>query len=91
MPKFIIEREVDKIGSLNSAQLQGVAQTSCDALQKVGPHIQWIHSYVSGDKTYCLYVAPNQEAIREHARLSGFPANRISEIVRLIDANTAKA
>jgi len=88
MPKFVIERDIPGVGGLNTAQFQGVSQKSCDALRKVGPQIYWVQSFVTPDKTYCLYVAPNKALIEEHARLSGFPANRISEVTRIIDDNT---
>jgi hypothetical protein len=90
MPKFVIEREIPGAGSLSQQQLQGIAQTSCDVLQKMGPQIQWVESYVTGDKVYCVYIAPNEEMIREHASQGGFPANRISEIKSVIDPTTAE-
>jgi len=90
MPKYVIEREIPGAGSLTAMELQGVSQTSCDVLRKLGPEIQWVHSYVTGDKVYCIYVAPNEELIREHAQQGGFPANRISEITTTIDPTTAE-
>ena len=90
MPKFLIEREIPGAGSLSQQELQGVAQTSCSVLQKMGPQIQWLQSYVTGDKVYCVYIAPNEEMIREHARQGGFPANRVSEIKSVIDPTTAE-
>ncbi len=90
MPKFVIEREIPGAGDLSPAELRGISQTSCGVLQQMGPRIQWLHSYVTGDKIYCIYIAPNEEAIREHARAGGFPANRVSEIKSVIDPTTAE-
>jgi len=90
MPKFLIEREIPGAGKLSEAELQAVSQTSCGVLEKMGPQIQWVQSYVTGDKVYCVYIAPNEEMIREHARQGGFPANRISEISSIIDPTTAE-
>lgn len=90
MPKYLIEREIPGAGKLTQEQLQAVSQTSCGVLQKLGPQIQWLHSYVTGDKVYCVYIAPNEEMIREHAKQGGFPANRISEIKSVIDPTTAE-
>jgi len=90
MPKFLIEREIPGAGKLSRGDLQAISQKSCSILQKLGPQIQWVHSYVTGDKVYCVYIAPNAEAIREHARQGGFPANRISEITSVIDPATAE-
>jgi len=90
MPKFLIEREIPGAGSLSQQELQSVSQTSCSVLQKMGPQIQWLQSYVTGDKIYCVYIAPNEEMIREHARQGGFPANRVSEIKSVIDPTTAE-
>jgi cell division inhibitor SulA len=90
MPKFLIEREIPGAGSLSQQELQSISQTSCGVLQKMGPQIQWLQSYVTGDKIYCVYIAPNEEVIREHARQGGFPANRISEIKSIIDPTTAE-
>jgi Protein of unknown function (DUF4242) len=91
MPKFVIERDIPKAGSLSPQELQGVAQKSCSVLRSMGPSIQWVHSYVTGDKVYCIYIAPDEKAIREHAQQGGFPANRISEIKGVIDPTTAEA
>jgi hypothetical protein len=91
MPKFVIEREIPGAGSLSPAQLQAISQKSCGVLSKLGPSIQWVHSYVTGDKIYCLYIAPNEELIREHAAQGGFPANRISQVTTTIDPTTADA
>jgi cell division inhibitor SulA len=90
MPKFLIEREIPGAGKLTSQDLQGVSQKSCSVLQQMGPQIQWVQSYVTGDKIYCVYIAPNEEVIREHAKQGGFPANRISEISAIIDPATAE-
>jgi len=89
MPKYVIERELPGAGSLTADQLQGVSQKSCAALSHLGSQIQWVHSYVTGDKIYCVYISPNEELIREHARQGGFPANRISEVRALISPTTA--
>src|SRR5258707_139334 len=91
MPKYVIEREIPGAGNMTPLDLQAVSQTSCGVLQKLGPQIQWLHSYVTGDKIYCVYIAPNEDLIREHAQQGGFPANRISEIKSLIDPTTAEA
>ena len=91
MPKFVIEREIPGAGSLSPAQLQAISQKSCGVLSNLGPSIQWVHSYVTGDKIYCIYIAPNEEMIREHAAEGGFPANRISQITAIIDPATAES
>ena len=90
MPKYVIERELPGAGKLTHEQLQGVSQKSCNVLNELGPSIQWVHSYVTGDKIYCVYIAPNEEMIREHARKGGFPANRISQVKEIIDPATAE-
>ena len=90
MPKYVIERELPGAGSLSTQELHSISQTSCDVLQKLGPQIQWVQSYVTGDKIYCVYIAPSEELIREHARQGGFPANRISEVKAVIDPTTAE-
>lgn len=90
MPKFVIEREIPGAGDLSPEQLHTISQTSCGVLRNMGPSIQWIHSYVTGDKIYCVYIAPNEEMIREHAAQGGFPANRVSEIKSIIDPTTAE-
>jgi hypothetical protein len=90
MPKYVIERELPGAGQLTPQQLQAVSQTSCGVLRKLGPEIQWVHSYVTQDKIYCIYIAPNEALIREHATQGGFPANRISEISSMIDPTTAE-
>jgi hypothetical protein len=90
MPKFVIEREVPGAGALNAQQLKELSQTSCSVLRKLGFEIQWIQSFVTGDKIYCIYRAPNEKLIKEHAQLGGFPANLISEISTTIDPTTAE-
>jgi len=90
MPKFVIEREIPGAGNFSKEELQGASQKSCDVLRQMGPQIQWIQSYVTGDKLYCIYIAPNAEMIQEHARQGGFPANKISEIKSIIDPTTAE-
>ena len=90
MPKFLIEREIPGAGKLTPHELQGISQKSCGVLRGMGPQIQWLESYVTDDKIYCVYIAPNEAAVREHARQGGFPANRISEIRRMIDPTTAE-
>lgn len=91
MPKFVIEREIPGAGALSPVQLQAISQKSCGVLRNLGPSIQWIHSYVTGDKIYCIYIAPSEEMIREHAAQGGFPANRISQITTIIDPTTAES
>lgn len=91
MPKYVIEREIPGAGDMSSQELQAVSQTSCGVLRQMGPTIQWLQSYVTGDKIYCVYIAPNEEMIREHAQKGGFPANRVSEIKSIIDPTTAEA
>ena len=90
MPKYVIEREIPGAGNLSAEELQGISQKSCSVLNQMGPQIQWVQSYVTGDKVYCVYIAPNEEMIKEHAEQGGFPANRISEIKSLIDPTTAE-
>lgn len=90
MPKYVIEREVPGAGDLTSEQLQGMSQTSCGVLRNLGPEIQWVHSYVTGNKVYCVYNAPDEEMIREHATQGGFPANLISKVSAIIDPTTAE-
>ena len=89
MPKYMIERDIPGAGRLSTDDLQAIAQRSCAVLDKLGPKIQWLESYVTDDKLYCVYIAPSPELIREHARQGGFPANRISEVRRIIDPTTA--
>jgi hypothetical protein len=90
MPKYVIEREIPGAGELNAQQLQEISQTSCSVLRKLGVEIQWIQSFVTGDKIYCIYRSPNEQLIREHAQLGGFPANVISEVSTTIDPTTAE-
>jgi len=90
MPKYVIEREIPGAGRMSRDQLHAVSLKSCSVLSGLGPQIQWVESYVTDDKIYCIYIAPNEEMIREHARQGGFPANRISEIRTLIDPTTAE-
>jgi len=89
MPKFVIEREIPGAGKLTSQELQAISQKSCGVLRAMGPQIQWIESYVTDDKIYCVYIAPDERAVREHAQQGGFPANRISRIRTVIDPTTA--
>lgn len=88
MPKYIIERDIPGAGKLTAGDLQGIAQKSCGVLRDMGPRIQWLESYVTADKVYCIYIADNEQAIREHAEQGGFPANRIEEIKTIIDPTT---
>ena len=90
MPKFVIERNIPGAGKMSPEQLQAVAQKSCSVLNKMGPQIQWVQSYVTGDKIYCIYNAPNEEAVRQHAQLGGFPANSIARVSTIIDPTTAE-
>ena len=90
MPKYLIERELPGAGKLSGEQLRGISQKSCSVLNRLGPEIQWIHSYVTGDKVYCVYLAPDEALIRDHARRVGLPANRVSAVRRLIDPTTAE-
>lgn len=90
MPKYVIERELPGAGQLSQDQLRAVSQKSCGVLSRLGPEIQWIHSYVTADKIYCIYRAPNEEMVREHARQGGFPANKVSEVMTVIDPTTAE-
>ncbi len=90
MPKYVIEREVPGVGNFTPDQLKAISQTSCGVLRKLGPEIQWVHSYVTGDKIYCIYNAPNEQLIREHAIQGGFPANSIAEVTSIIDPTTAE-
>ena len=91
MPKFLIEREIPGAGDLKPEELQAISQKSCGVLRDLGPEIQWVESYVTDDKIYCVYIAPDEAAVREHATRGGFPANRVSEIKRMIDPTTAEA
>jgi cell division inhibitor SulA len=91
MPKFVIEREIPGAGSMSTPQLQAVAAKSCGVLRNLGPQIQWVHSYVTDNKIYCVYIAPNEEMVREHARQGGFPANKVSQVKNIIDPTTSEA
>lgn len=90
MPKYVIERDIPGVGASSIDTLQAVSQTSCGVLNDLGPSIQWVHSYVTDDKIYCVYIAPNEELVREHAERGGFPANRVSEVRSVIDPTTAE-
>ena len=90
MPKYVIEREIPGAGELSAEELKAISQKSCGVLQKLGPQIQWVHSYVTDDKVYCVYSAPNEEMVREHATQGGFPADRISQVRSIIDPTTAE-
>ena len=90
MPKFVIEREIPNAGKLSKAELQGISQESCGVLRSMGPQIQWVQSYVTDDKIYCVYIAPNEEAVRQHAKQGGFPANRVSQVRTVIDPTTSE-
>jgi len=90
MPKYVIEREIPGAGSLTPEQLKAISQTSCGVLDEMGPKIQWVHSYVTADKIYCIYNAPNEEMVREHASKGGFPANSVSKVSTIIDPTTAE-
>ena len=91
MPKYVIEREIPGAGNLSAEELQGISQTSCDVLVEMGPQIQWVQSYVTGDKLYCVYIAPNAEMVAEHAKKGGFPANTIAKVITIIDPTTSEA
>ncbi len=90
MPKYVIERDIPGAGNLSAEDLKAISQKSCGVLSNMGPQIQWVQSYVTGDKVYCVYVAPNEEMVREHATQGGFPANRISQVTSVIDPTTAE-
>ncbi|MGA2016581.1 MAG: DUF4242 domain-containing protein [Opitutaceae bacterium] len=91
MPKYVIEREIPGAGKLTGDQLHAVSQKSCAVLMKLGPQIQWVESYVTDDKIYCVYIAPSESLVREHAKQGGFPANRVSEVRRIIDPTTSES
>jgi hypothetical protein len=91
MPKYVIERDLPGAGDLSAEELRGISRKSCEVLQALGPDIQWVQSFVTGDRIYCVYIAPDTDIIREHARCGGFPANRISEVRAIIDPTTAEA
>jgi hypothetical protein len=91
MPKFIIERNIANAGKLSREQLQGISQKSCDVLKDLGPQIQWVESFITDEKVYCVYIAPNADVIQQHAKQGGFPADRISQVRQVIDPTTAEA
>jgi hypothetical protein len=91
MPKYVIERDIPGAGSLTDDQLQAISQKSCNVLRAMGPQIQWVQSFVTADKIYCVYIAPDEQAIRDHASRGGFPANRISQVTSVIDPTTSEA
>jgi len=90
MPKFVVERDIPGAGELSPQQLQAISQKSCGVLREMGPRIQWVQSYVTDDRIYCVYIAPDEETVRKHAQLGGFPANRISQIRSVIDPTTSE-
>lgn len=90
MPKYVIERDFPGAGKLSSQELKAISQKSCGVLNKMGPQIQWVESFVTGDKIYCVYVAPNEKMVREHAKQGGFPVNRVSQVTSVIDPTTAE-
>ncbi|MDZ4783184.1 MAG: DUF4242 domain-containing protein [Planctomycetia bacterium] len=90
MPKFVIEREIPGAGKLSADELHGISQKSCSVLKNLGPAIQWVESYVTDDKVYCVYIAPSKDLIEQHAKQGGFPANRISEVRGVIDPTTGE-
>ena len=91
MPRYVIEREIPGAGKLSPQELQAISQKSCSVLDQLGPRIQWVQSFVTGDKIYCVYIAPDEEMVREHARQGGFPANSVAEVKSIIDPTTAEA
>jgi cell division inhibitor SulA len=90
MPKYVIEREIPGAGKLSKAELQAISKKSCSVLQALGAQVQWLESFVTADKIYCVYIAPSEELVREHARQGGFPANRVSEVRTMIDPTTSE-
>jgi hypothetical protein len=90
MPKYVIEREIPGAGKLSANELHGIAQKSCSVVRNLGPQIQWVESFITDDKIYCIYIAPNEQMIREHAQQGGFPANRISEVKQVFDPTAAE-
>ena len=90
MPRYVIERDIPKAGDLAPRELKAIAQKSCGVLNKMGPQIQWVQSFVTADKVYCVYIAPNEDVVREHARQGGFPANRVSKVEAIIDPTTSE-
>src|SRR3989441_12851706 len=91
MPKYLIEREIPGAGQMSPQQLQAVAEKSCSVLRNLGPQIQWVHSYVTDDRIYCIYIAPDEATVREHAKQGGFPANRVMQVRRVIDPTSAES
>jgi hypothetical protein len=91
MPKYVIERDIPGVGNISPQEVVAISQKSCSVLKNLGPQIQWVHSYVTGDKIYCVYIAPHEEMVREHAKQGGFPANRVSEVKLVIDPTSAEA
>ena len=91
MPKFVIERGIPGAGKLSQQEIQAISQKSCSVLDQLGPQIQWLHSYVTDDKIYCVYIAPNEAMVRKHAEMGGFPANSVAQVRRVIDPTTAEA
>ena len=91
MPKFVIERSIPQIGAASAADMQAISEKSCGVLRQLGPDVQWVHSYVTSDKIYCVYNAPNEDLVREHALRGGFPADSVARVVRIIDPTTAEA
>jgi hypothetical protein len=90
MPKYVIERDIPGAGKLTTEELHGISQKSCSVLSEMGPQIQWVQSFVTADKIYCVYVAPDEESVREHAKRGGFPANKVSRVTSTIDPTTAE-
>ena len=91
MPKFVIEREIPGAGKLSATELQGISQHSCSVLKELGPQVQWVESYVTDNKIYCVYIAPSEDLVLKHAQMGGFPANSVSEVRTIIDPTTAEA
>jgi hypothetical protein len=90
MPKYVIEREMPQVGTLSEAELRGISQQSCHVSEEMGPKIQWVQSFVTGDKIYCVYIAPDEAMIRLHAANSGFPANQVNQVAAIIDPTSAE-
>jgi hypothetical protein len=90
MPKYVIERDIPGAGKLSAAELKAISQKSCGVLGAMGPQIQWLQSYVTSDRIYCVYIAPNEAMVREHAKQGGFPANRVSQVMSVIDPTTSE-
>jgi hypothetical protein len=90
MPRWVIEREIPGVGKLTASELKGISQKSCSVLNELGPRIQWEHSYVTDDKIFCVYMAPDEAMVRKHAQMGGFPANKVTQVRRMIDPLTAE-